>query len=76
MPNENTYHIQGQCSARIGEMSPILKMQENKLFWFQTKFFHIQWPNSSFWDKFHDISSHLGNFKNSGQYTKVEKVQT
>ena len=27
MPNENTYHIQGQCSATIGEMSQILKQQ-------------------------------------------------
>ena len=25
MPNENTYHIQDQCSAQIGEMSQILK---------------------------------------------------
>ena len=27
MPNENTYHIQPQCSAKIGEMSKILKQQ-------------------------------------------------
>ena len=42
MPNENTYHIQGQCSAKIGEMSQIRKQQLDKLFRFQTKFFHIQ----------------------------------
>ena len=33
------------------------------MFWFQTKFFHIQWPNSCFWAKFHHISSHLGKFQ-------------
>ena len=27
MPNGNTYHIQDQCSAKIGEMSQILKKQ-------------------------------------------------
>ena len=27
MPNENTYHIPGQCSAKLGEMSQILKQQ-------------------------------------------------
>ena len=27
MPKEKTYHIQGQCSAKIGEMSQILKQQ-------------------------------------------------
>ena len=40
--NENTYHIQDQSLPKIGEMRKILKQQQDRLFWFQTKFFHIQ----------------------------------